>query len=763
MVPEGPLKKAALGLSLGLLLSFWGVSLPLRILLSGLGFLGGPTTGVFALGGMFYGAWFRQSRNRPFPSGRISGRIVGRSTGTSGVVLRVKLDSGARGEILSRTRIPECTTGSGFEALVRPASGHLNPFGPPLRMVLLTRGLSFRAYLRGNRILCFPSREGFLESLRDRLDFFSGGLSPPARGLFRALILGEKTDLPGDLEDRIQELGIYHFLAVSGFHLGLLYGFLFWGARFLWPRIFPRSGLPAQVPAAWVGLAGAFLYALLSGLSPSTQRALLMLLLYTLARSLFRRVSGPDLLAGAVLLALLWKPYWILHPSFRLSVMAVIGVLLGHRWSRKMKIENRPVRFLLEGFLISLGAWLFTLPFVLWYFGRAAWTGPLNTLIFSPLWCLVIIPGEMLAALGSFLSPEKAAHLAETLAGILEYALRFPIPCPSLLPPFPVGMLVLALGFLLLGGLLYRDRRGVAGVLAAGALGLFLLGWMARERLFWMVALDLGKANAVAVHLPGNRNLLFDAGARFGSVDLGKYLLVPALEKMGLSRLDLVVLSHPDLDHAGGVPALERSLPVKKILSGSFRRASWERVSPGFSPLSLRSFTRERVGEAEVWLFPGRPRPPERLENREGLVGYLEFRGLSLFFPGDIDRTRLRRMERVLATLPAEILILPHHGARNGFLPSAWKALKPRVALALARGRHHPHREVRGWLKREKIPLYITGQQGAIFVFLKGKEFLVCTMEDLTGGLPKTLLWPYIPYVISGGCHSYALHTLRDL
>lgn len=763
MVPEGPLKRAALGISLGLLLSFWGVSLPLRIFLTGLGFLAGPTTGVFALGGMLYGAWFRQSRNRPFPSGRISGKIVRQSIRTYGVVLRVKLDSGVRGEILSRIRIPECTVGSRFEARMRPTSGHLNPFGPPLRMVLLARGLSFRAYLQKDQILCFPSTEDFLEILRDRLDFFSGSLSPPARGLFRALILGEKTDLPGDLGDRIRELGIYHFLAVSGFHLGLLYGFLFWGARFLWPRIFPRSELPAQVPAAWVGLAGAFLYALLSGLSPSTQRALLMLSLYTLARSLLRRVSGPDLLAGAVLLALLWKPYWILHPSFRLSVMAVIGVLLGHRWSRKMKIENRPVRFLMEGFLISLGAWIFTLPLILWSFGRASWAGPLNTLIFSPLWCLVIIPGEMLAALGSFLSPEKAAHLAEMLAKILKYALRVPLPCPPLLPPFPVGMLVLALSFLLAGGLLYRDRKIMAGVLTAGAVGFFLLGWMARERLFWIAALDLGKANAVAVHLPGNRNLLFDAGARFGSVDLGKYLLVPALEKMGLHHLDLVVLSHPDLDHAGGLPAVKRSLPVKKILSGSFRKASWERVSPGFSPLSLHSFTRERMGEAEVWLFPGRPRPPERLENREGLVGYLEFRGLSLFFPGDIDRTRLRRMERILATIPAEILILPHHGARNGFLPPAWRVLKPRVALALARGRHHPHPRVRRWLKREKIPLYITGRQGAIFVFLKGEKFLVCPMRSLTKGLPKTLLWPYIPYVISGGCHSYELHTLRDL
>ncbi|WP_168720223.1 ComEC/Rec2 family competence protein [Thermosulfurimonas marina] len=762
-----PLLLATPALALGLLLSFWETSPFLKALLLGTSLLlRRPTVPLALLLGLLLGSWHLQKdRNLFLKTPQVfSGKILEEKASFGGTLLEVQTRKG-RGQILARRIPPECRAGADFVARLWPGPrGFLNPFSPTLSESLLAQGLRFRLRLKNSRDLeCFPRKSRGISALRARLYGFALGLSPEARGLFSALILGEKVFLEEDFRERITRLGLFHFLAVSGFHLGLLYGLIFWATRNLLSRLWSFSGIPVQIPAALAGLFSAIFYAALAGFPPSAERALAMLGLFTLSRIFFRRVSGWELLAGAVVLLLFLKPQEVLSVSFRLSVAAVAGILLAHGLLKGRLPQRRLLAWPLEALALSLGAWAFTLPLVLYYFGEAALLGPLNTLLTFPLWCAILIPGELLCGLLALISPGTATPMAETLGHLAGIFRNLPLPSPVLRPPWPVGLFSLALASLLASLVLFFYQRRSAALFSCGLfLLLSALGWGARERVFYLLVSDIGKANAVAVHLPGNQGVLFDAGARFGNFEAGRYVLRPLLKKLGFPDPKLVLLSHPDLDHTGGLPALKEDYPLRKVLSGAFRPSSWRPL--GEIPEALKKPMVLSLERAQIFLLPGRPAPPARLENRESLLSFLEYRGLTVFFPGDADRERLLRLLREGALLPSEVFILPHHGAASGLFAPAWEALKPRVALASARGRKHPHPAVRRWLKVHGIPLYETAREGALTLFVRGDQFLLCPEKRLRKGLPKELLWPYIPYVVSGEyCEAYELHTLRDL
>jgi len=755
-------------LALGLLLSFWKTPLTVKLVVLGLPLLLRRWMVMAGLLlGLLLGAWHLR-KDRPFSFQGpevISGKILKIEGSAPRIALYVETPSG-KGEILARKVPPACRPASDLVAEVYPASqGYLNPFSGELRERLLSQGLRFRVRLkRDSDLECFPHPLRGLCAVRERLRLFSQKLSPNARGLFSALILGEKSYLQRDFRERIKELGLFHFLAVSGFHLGLLYALVFWLARISFSRLWPFSGIPVQIPAALAGLLGAGFYAALAGFPPSAERALTMLGLFTLSRLLFRRVSGWELLAGAVGILLLLRPEEVLSLSFRLSVAAVAGILTAHAILRGRLPRPRLLAWLLEGLVLSLGAWAFTLPLVLYYFGEAALFGPLNTLLALPLWTLILIPGELFAGLLALLWPKAALPLAEGLGRLATLFHAGPLPTLLFYPPWPVGLFSLAWTTLTASFLFWGSGRKRAAFLA-GILFFFFsgLGWWARQRLFYLLVSDIGKANAVAVHLPGNRGILLDAGARFGDFDAGKYVLLPLLRKLGFPA-PWVILSHPDLDHTGGLPALRRSYRLPKVLSGAFRPASWKPLGDLPRLEILKEPEVLSWGPGLLFLLPGRPYPPPRLENRESLVAFLEYQGLTVFFPGDADKIRLERLLEEGALLPSEIFVLPHHGAASGLFGPAWEALKPRAALASARGRKHPHPLVRRWLKEQGIPLYETARDGALLVLLRGPKVLVCPERRLRGGLPKELFWPYIPYVLPGKyCQVYGLHTLRNL
>ena len=241
-----------------------------------------------------------------------------------------------------------------------------------------------------------------------------------------------------------------------------------------------------------------------------------------------------------------------------------------------------------------------------------------------------------------------------------------------------------------------------------------------------IVAADIGQGNAVLVRTAGHA-LLFDAGPQYSrEADAGERVLRPLLRALGVTRLDLLVLSHRDTDHVGGAATLLRALPVAELRSS---------LEPGHALLALAQESGAKVARCEacagwtwdgvdfLWLHPTaallyvEPRPAP---NTLSCVLRVRQAGAapSLLLTGDIEQPQELAL---LATLPpaalrADLLLVPHHGSGTSSSSEFLDAVQPRVALVQAgyRNRYgHPAPAVLARYRERGIALVETARCGA--------------------------------------------------
>jgi competence protein ComEC len=221
-----------------------------------------------------------------------------------------------------------------------------------------------------------------------------------------ALMTGDRGAIPeGTLQD-MRDAGLAHLLAISGLHVGLIAGWLFFSVRFLLALI-PGLALRAPIKkwAAAAALLGAFAYMLLTGATVPTQRTFLMLALVMAAVMLDRVAISFRLLAWAAVAVLLWAPESLLSVSFQMSFAAVVGLTaiyegLGPavmRWRSDGGRAKRLSLYLGAVLLTTLVASLTTAPFALYHFNRVAMYGLAANLVAVPLTALWVMPSALAA------------------------------------------------------------------------------------------------------------------------------------------------------------------------------------------------------------------------------------------------------------------------------------------------------------------------------------------------------------------------------
>ena len=606
--------------------------------------------------------------------------------------------------------------GQKFEALVllKRSRSNLNPFSPDFARSRKAYELQWIGNVKHLKILTNSSWHPF-SSLREGLFRFAETLSPEARGLFEALILGTKANLSSHTKDTFSRMGIFHLLAISGLHLGLLLALisiLLRGFFYLFPTLLLRLTFKQ-----WLFLVATpflIIYALVSGPTPSALRALTMFALWGGALLFWRELSGLDLLALTVLLILLFQPEAVGSFSFRLSVGAVLGILL---FRKKFLTIYKGVgvrRYLLESLGYSFAAMLATSPWLLLLRGAVSPWAVISNIVFLPLFALFILPAEFLAAFLSPFAPELASWFAEKAAFITNLP---DLSLPQLSPFLPLGVFFLIF-FLPLIATFLLGRKGLgAGVLIS--IALFIFFYRAYQHLQLALILDVGEGSAAIVKA-GKEVLLFDAGPRRGNFEAAKSIIIPTLRKLALKPQKLII-SHFQSDHAGGLESLKKAYPGLKIYSP---RGNEKRLSGAGYQITL-------------WRDP-----TFSSANNASLVSKIELFGRSILFPGDIERTRERKL--LSQDLRADILILPHHGAKTSSSYPFLKKVSPELAISSARSPKHPAPETLKRLKSLGIPHLSTKEHGAISIIFEEKTW-VC-LEDKRRKEPLFLraLWPYL-------------------
>ena len=587
-----------------------------------------------------------------------------------------------------------------FDVRLRAPRALANPGRGDAELTLWRAGIDAQGHVRdvgtAERLAPAP-RAGPLRNLRQRLAARVEAAAPEGAGLLRALLLGDRAAVDGPTWRRLAVTGTTHLFVVSGLHVALVAG-----AALVLLRLCGRPTTGAFTIGAVLLAAAAF--AVLSGFEEPVRRALGMLVLVLVARRLGRAVAGPALLARAAALIVMVDPLAVLDLGFWLSCLAVASLVVLAEPGRGG--PSLPWRVLRPQLAVSL---VLAVP-LLGAFGWMPVLGPVVNLLLVPLVGLLVLPAAFLGLGLDLAGAEAGAQLLRALglglAGLFERLEPLAVVQPLQPPGAAATVLALGAALAVLVPLPLRVR-----CLAALALALLLLVPHARPAPghYRVEILDVGQGLAVLVRTR-TRALLFDVGGRFGAdADAGGSVIAPALRALGVGHLDLVLLSHGDADHAGGLPGLAEAIPID-VLRGPASIGA--RDGPCAAPLAWR------WDDVDFDVLHPRGAATAGADNRRSCVlrirGELG-RGAVTVVPGDVDRFVERRIApRVGRT---DLMIAPHHGSRTSSGRAWVRHTRPRWVVFAAGATNafgHPHPEVVARWRDAGACLRTTGRSGML-------------------------------------------------
>ncbi len=558
--------------------------------------------------------------------------------------------------------------------------------------------------------------------------------SNDTRSLAVGLLLGEQAGMDKDVRELAQVTGISHLLAVSGTNMtlvALMAGLLVYRLLIHWQFIALRFSV--RRIAAGMAVMAVLIYAGMAGFSVSAIRAVLMTVAISAAFVLNRPQSLLNALALAGLVLLLFEPLQLFSPSFQLSFAAVF-FLCGLAAPFLQRFEktttppfghpstggdttsgiNRPPLITLKYRIISLFvagfvALLATAPFIAWHFQRFSLLALPVNLVAVPLTDLLLLPGLMLGALSLPFSSAVAFGIWRVMDVILglslnglqwisgwEYASFWCIK-PWMWQVVVSCMVLLALVL----AVRHRGREKrwlcISLVLAMTCVGGFWYRtWtISNSSTLRLHVLDVGQGLAQVVEGPRGFLMVMDAGG-LGNTDFdtGERLVAPFIRHLGYNTIDLLVMSHPEQDHMGGIPYLLRHFRVKRFWSNgaSGEGETWNLLQ---TALTKTACTVETPSDGDVLNVQGLSVRPLILHgchgletrNARSLVLLLEYRGRSLLLTGDMDAQRAACILKELSH--TDILVAPHHGSKGSNSPAFVQAASPGVVIFSA-GRDNP-------------------------------------------------------------------------
>lgn len=547
----------------------------------------------------------------------------------------------------------------------------------------------------GNRLKawCYAGRARFSTVLSKGLEKY-----PETRGLLEALLLGYRGALPDSLRDVFALTGTLHIFAISGLHVGVM--------AILIIAVLKMLGISRQY---WILLLGPALvvYVMGTGLKASASRACIMALLYWSGPLFKRKPDGGTALAAAAILILAADPLQIASPGFVLSFSVVAGIILFYpvfrrlyfiplrqpRWipGPRPRLE-RWGRFFAEKVAdlaaVSTAAWLVSAPTTAYYFNLCSPVGLLGNIFIVPGSFLVVLTGCLSLVTGSLFTvcAEIFNHANRVFVDLLLWIVRLmsSIPHGHSYVQSPSPMLII-LWYTTLSALVFM-RTGFKKLILCG----LLIASMAGGARAWyrqdvaVDVLDVGEGNAVFMNLPGDGDMLIDAGASYFAVRVIRHL-----QAAGVDRLETVVLTHPDADHTGAAEAVMDRFEVGEVWVCPFKGQSerYERMlekvrARGIRVRRLERGMRGTAAGDMVWEVLS-PDGTEnfRTANEASLVMRFGRKAASVLFMGGAGMSEERAVLRAGIRPAAGILIAGDHGSEKTTSDEWLAAASPRLAV----------------------------------------------------------------------------------
>lgn len=573
-------------------------------------------------------------------------------------------------------------------------------------------------------------------------------------GVLLALAIGDQASVGSEDWIVFNRSGLTHLVSISGSHVTLIAVLAGIAVNYLWRRLRWRGvglseRLPAQLASAGVALLVAWLYCLLAGWGVPARRTFIMLAVMALSLALRLPLSPTHVLAVAAFVVVVLDPWAPLASGFWLSFLAVYVLMASTGWwGRRLQERSGPAAGLLGSLSTASRLQIFVtlalLPPLALLFNEISLVSPLANAYAIPLIGTLVTPLSLLLA-GLALVPglEPAASVVAWLAHVLLQLCMWPtnwlaaLPGASLTvaaaPGWATAFAVLGIGLALLPrGFPYRSL--------GWAFMLPVLCWVPARPApgdWELYALDVGQGSAVVLRTAGHV-LVYDTGVRYSpDADAAQRSLLPFLRAKGIRKIDVLIVSHADLDHVGGLRSVLETLPVEQSYA-PFDLSAWlkretrllgRRDQPllPYALTACRHGTTWRVdGVSFEFLWPlgaGNIDLQAGTRERNSQACVLRIRGEhhSVLLPGDIGVAEEDALvSRGLSE--TDIVLAAHHGSRFSSGQTFVTALKAQHVIAQA-GRWnrygHPASAVRRRWQSAGADFWDTGVDGAILAYSK--------------------------------------------
>ncbi len=574
-------------------------------------------------------------------------------------------------------------------------------------------------------------------------------------GLAAAVLLGSREQLDRQRTEAFVETGTVHLLAISGLHVGILAGGLFFLLRLGWV---PRRWALVTVAVAVI------LYALLTHSRPPVLRATIMITTGCLALYLGRRPLAWNTLAAAALVVLAINPAELFRAGTQLSFLAVAALAWGMPRINPPSVADpldrlieysRPWplraalglgRYIKVITLMSATIWVAAMPLAM---ARFHLLSPVSVLLNTVLWLpmaaalfsgfCVLVFGWLLPPLGR-LSGKVCDGSLTLLSDVVDGSRQWEGSHHWVSGPDDWWLLG-CYGLLLLMILPIAQgvpRRWRCAILVAWiAVGL-ATGWqraLPDDRLD-CTFLSVGHGCCVVLELPNGRTIVYDAG-HSGSPSGGGRTIASFLWSRGITRIDDLVISHADADHYNAVPELLRRFDVGTIHvspmmfdeSSGGLDALLDAIEKADVPIAiLTSAQRIKSGKVAIDVLHPPAAGAGDDDNANSIVLAIEYRGKRLLLPGDLEDQGLNRLVGQ-SPYDCDVLLAPHHGSPNSH-PAKFAAWSTPEWVVISGGFRGRLAKVRQTYEADGGRVLHTARIGAVHVVIDNAGLRVGTYLD---------------------------------
>jgi len=592
---------------------------------------------------------------------------------------------------------------------LRSPRGSTNPGGFDYEAWLALRKIVAVGYVRD--FVGIKAEGGGMDSWREDI---SGRLAKVPEldhaGHIRALLLADHRGLTQSDWEVLRKTGTVHLLIVSGLHISLvallggLLGSLLGGRA---------GGLRSGVVFASLFALG---YALLAGFGIAAQRACLMVAIFTGFSLLNRRIPLSHRYLYTLLAVLLIRPLAPLAAGFWLSFGAVLVLLT-------VAAPVMKARWLWRLPLVQLMLSLLLLPLLAYWQGSGSLLAPLANLFAVPLLSLLILPclvASLLIDLPVMAMGGQAGlflHAADWLLGILMGSLDWLAQAATQWhPPRKLLWLVICAGLLAVLPL-PLPLRGQAVLLWVAGL---TLSFARTTHDFRLVALDVGQGLSVLIQ-SGQQAAVYDTGAAWsGGFDAGRDVTAPALGYFGVAELTHIVVSHDDLDHAGGLASLKSFWPTARLVASQ----RLDSLSPSL-PADCRKGYEWQLGQVQFEAFVLLPESKD--DNDLSCVLSVSNGAFRVLLPGDISFRAEDRWLSLPSASRVDLLVAAHHGSSTSSSTEFLRRTRPDRVLYSAGWRNrfgHPSAAACRNAEKVHARLFNTAVQGALEFLVKDNRVI---------------------------------------